>query len=64
MVKKINLLLKDIVRNPYKGSGKPEPLRHKLAGWWSRRIDQEHRLIYKILDDEIRIYSCRHHYDV
>ena len=62
-LKKINELLKDIARNPFDGIGKPEPLRHKYAGFWSRRIDSEHRLIYKYCDDEILIAKCRFHYD-
>ena len=63
ILKKINELLKDISRNPYTGIGKPEPLKHKYSGYWSRRIDLEHRLIYKIINDEIRIAKCRFHYD-
>ena len=63
ILKKINELLKDISRNPYTGIGKPEPLKHKYSGFWSRRIDLEHRLIYKIINDEIRIAKCRFHYD-
>ena len=63
ILKKINELLKDISRNPYTGIGKPEPLKHKYSGFWSRRIDSEHRLIYKIINDEIRIAKCRFHYD-
>ena len=62
-LKRINELLKDISRNPYEGIGKPEPLKHKYSGFWSRRIDSEHRLIYKIINDEIRIAKCRFHYD-
>ncbi len=62
-LKRINELLKDISRNPYQGIGKPEPLKHKYSGFWSRRIDSEHRLIYRILDDEIQIAKCRFHYD-
>ena len=62
MVQKINSLLKEIIRDPTKGSGKPELLKHDLSGFWSRRIDQEHRIIYRVLDDEIRIISCRYHY--
>ncbi|MFV8364716.1 Txe/YoeB family addiction module toxin [Flavobacterium sp. ZT3P35] len=62
-VKKINDLLKDISRNPFEGIGKPEPLKHKYAGFWSRRIDDEQRLIYRFIDDEIQILKCRHHYD-
>ena len=62
-VKRINELLKDISRNPYEGIGKPEPLKFNYAGFWSRRIDEEHRLIYRIIDHEIQIVKCRFHYD-
>jgi toxin YoeB len=62
-VKRINELLKDISRNPFEGIGKPEPLKFKYAGFWSRRIDEEHRLIYRVVDDEIQIAKCRFHYD-
>lgn len=62
-LKRINELLKDISRTPYTEIGKPEPLKHKYAGFWSRRIDGEHRLIYKFQDDEILIAKCRFHYD-
>jgi len=62
-VKKINDLLKDISRNPFEGIVKPEALKHKYAGFWSRRIDDEHRLIYRFIDDEIQIVKCRYHYD-
>ncbi|MBE0637094.1 MAG: Txe/YoeB family addiction module toxin [Bacteroidales bacterium] len=61
--KKINELLKDISRHPFTGLGKPEPLRHKYKGFWSRRIDGEHRLIYQVKNDEILIAKCRFHYD-
>jgi len=63
MLKKINVLIKDIQRNPHSGSGKPEPLKYDLAGYWSRRIDQEHRLVYQVIDNDIRIISCKYHYD-
>ncbi|NQV77279.1 MAG: Txe/YoeB family addiction module toxin [Lutibacter sp.] len=63
MLKRINLLLKDISRQPYDGIGKPEPLKHNYRGFWSRRIDEEHRLIYQAVDNEIRIIKCRFHYD-
>ena len=63
ILKKINKLIKDIRRNPFSGIGKPEPLKFDLSGLWSRRIDREHRLVYKIKDKEILIYSCRYHYD-
>jgi len=62
-VKKINELLKDISRQPFSGMGKPEPLKFQYTGYWSRRIDGEHRLIYKVKDDEILIAKCRFHYD-
>jgi len=55
-------LIKEIQRDPFKGIGKPEPLRHELSGSWSRRIDQGHRLVYDVTDDKIRILSCRYHY--
>lgn len=62
-VKKINDLLKSIPRQPYTGIGKSEALKHNYQGFWSRRIDGEHRLIYKVKDDEIHIAKCRFHYD-
>jgi toxin YoeB len=62
-LKKINELIKDIKRNPFEGLGKPEPLKFKYSGFWSRRIDDEHRLIYQIKEDEIHIVKCRFHYD-
>lgn len=63
MLKKINELIKDIQRTPYKGLGKPESLKYDLTGYWSRRIDREHRLVYQVIGEEILIYSCRYHYD-
>ncbi len=63
IVDKINVLLKDIARNPFTGLGKPEPLKYKYKGFWSRRIDGEHRLIYQVKGDEILIAKCRFHYD-
>jgi toxin YoeB len=62
-LKRINELIKEIKRYPFTGIGKPEPLKHKYKGCWSRRIDSEHRLIYQIKDDEIIILKCRFHYD-
>jgi toxin YoeB len=62
-LQRINELLKDIARQPFDGIGKPEPLKHQLAGFWSRRIDEEHRLIYTVRGDEILIAKCRFHYD-
>ena len=55
-------LIKDAQRNPFKGIGKPEPLKHQLKGCWSRRIDQEHRMIYQVTEEKIRILACRYHY--
>lgn len=63
ILKKINLLIKEIQRTPYEGSGKPESLKYDLAGFWSRRIDREHRLVYQVTVNELLIYSCRYHYD-
>ena len=60
---RINNLAKDISRNPYTGLGKPEPLKYKYQGYWSRRITEEHRLIYRVVNDEIHIAKCRFHYD-
>lgn len=62
ILKKINRLLKDCLRDPMAGIGKPEPLRHELSGAWSRRITDEHRLVYVVVDDDIRVLACRYHY--
>lgn len=62
-LKRINQLLQDISRNGYDGIGKPEPLKGDLSGWWSRRIDDTNRLIYRINNDIIEIAQCRSHYD-
>ena len=62
-LKKINALIKDIQRTPYEGIGKPEPLKFDLAGYWSRRIDLEHRLVYQVEGSDILIYICRFHFD-
>ncbi len=56
-------LIKEIEREPFSGLGKPEPLKHELKGLWSRRITDEHRLVYKVSEDEILIYSCKYHYE-
>ncbi len=61
-LKKINALIEEINRTPFKGSGKPEPLKFKLAGFWSRKIDKEHRLVYSVKSNEIIIISCKGHY--
>ncbi len=60
---KINHLLKDILRDPVDGLGKPEALKHELSGFWARRINSEHRLVYEVQDEQINIVSCRFHYD-
>lgn len=62
VLKRINLLIQDIQRNGHNGIGKPEPLKHDFAGYWSRRITDEHRLVYKVTDAEVRIAACRYHY--
>jgi toxin YoeB len=62
ILKRINGLIKDICRNPYKGIGKPEHLRHALSGYWSRRINEEHRLVYKVKEDSLFIVQLRYHY--
>ena len=62
ILKKINQLIKDCQRNPFDGIGKPEPLKRDLSGAWSRRITDEHRLVYIVNDDELRISNCRYHY--
>jgi toxin YoeB len=62
-VKKINNLIKDIQRNSNEGLGKPEPLKHGFHGYWSRRITQEHRLIYKVEGEQVLIAQCRFHYE-
>jgi len=61
-LKRINLLLQDIDRNGYDGIGKPEPLKHELQGFWSRRIDEENRLVYRIYNEQIEIAQCGSHY--
>lgn len=62
VLKRVNTLIKDIQRNGNDGIGKPEPLKHGFQGYWSRRITDEHRLVYKVTDREIRIAACRYHY--
>jgi toxin YoeB len=62
ILKKINTLIKEIERTPFEGSGKPEQLKYNLAGWWSRRLNLEHRLIYKVEQETIVILQCRYHY--
>ncbi|MDR2987126.1 MAG: Txe/YoeB family addiction module toxin [Nocardiopsaceae bacterium] len=62
ILKRVNRLTQDISRNENDGIGKAEPLRHEWAGWWSRRITQEHRIIYRVRDDGVEIAACRFHY--
>ena len=62
VVKRINKLITATKREPFKGVGKPEPLKHNLAGYWSRRIDEEHRMVYKVTDAALLIAQLRYHY--
>ncbi|MBB5188252.1 MULTISPECIES: Txe/YoeB family addiction module toxin [Zhongshania] len=62
MLKRINALIKEIQREPFEGIGKPEPLKHALSGYWSRRINDEHRIVYKINQEAILIAQLRYHY--
>lgn len=62
-LKRINLLLKDVECHPFEGIGKPEPLRGELSGFWSRRIDEKNRLLYRVSRDSLEILSCKGHYD-
>lgn len=62
MIKRINELIKEIQRMPFEGKGKPEPLRHQWRGYWSRRLNHEHRLVYKMDNETLFIAQCRYHY--
>lgn len=62
ILKRINILIKEISRDPFRGKGKPEPLKHALAGYWSRRINEEHRIVYKVEGDSLFIAQVRYHY--
>lgn len=62
LLKRINQVIQDVLRSPFQGIGKPEPLKGELAGFWSRRIDDEHRLVYSVSATEIVIVGCRYHY--
>ncbi len=62
VLKRINQLIKDIERNPFDGIGKPEPLKGNLSGWWSRRMDDSNRIVYRVKGNVIEIASCRGHY--
>ena len=61
-LKRINLLIKEIQHTPFEGVGKPEQLKHALSGYWSRRINQEHRIVYKVHENDLLIAQLRHHY--
>ena len=63
LLKRINTLIKEIQRSPFEGIGKPEPLKANLRGYWSRRINSEHRLVYSVAEDKVTIISCRFHYE-
>ena len=62
ILRRINTMIKETMRNPLEGIGKPEPLKHALSGYWSRRITDEHRFVYKVSDDSIHIAQLRYHY--
>jgi toxin YoeB len=62
VLRKLNGLIQECLRHPFEGTGKPEPLRGDLAGFWSRRIDREHRLVYRVTSTAIEIVQCRYHY--
>ncbi len=62
VLKRINDIIKDMKRNPFEGIGKPEPLKHQWSGYWSRRITEEHRIVYKVEDGSLYIAQCRYHY--
>ena len=63
VLRRVNQLIRDTQRDPFAGLGKPEPLKHDLAGFWSRRITDEHRIVYQMDGDEVLIAQCRHHYE-
>ena len=62
LLKRINLPIKDVLRSPFQGIGKPEPLKGDLSGYWSRRINDEHRLVYEVTSQELIVVACRFHY--
>lgn len=63
VVRRIHELIKETIRDPFNGIGKPEPLRHALSGYWSRRITDEHRMVYKVLEGDLLLAQLRYHYD-
>ncbi len=62
LLKRLNALIRECARTPFEGTGKPEPLRGSLSGWWSRRLTREHRLVYRVDGDSLLIAQCRYHY--
>ena len=62
LLNRVNILIRDILRSPFEGIGAPEPLKHGLTGYWSRRINDEHRLVYKVEGESVMIAQCRYHY--
>ena len=62
MLRKLNRLIEECLRRPFEGTGKPEPLKGDLAGFWSRRIDREHRLVYRVTSTAVEVVQCRYHY--
>ena len=62
MLRKVNALIKECRRTPFEGTGKPEPLKAEFRGWWSRRINHEHRLVYRVQDGVLEVAQCRYHY--
>jgi toxin YoeB len=62
MLARINRLIKECQRTPFDGTGKPEPLKGEFSGWWSRRIDREHRLVYRVREGALEVAQCRYHY--
>ncbi len=62
LLNRVNLLIREVLRSPFEGIGKPEPLKHGLAGYWSRRINDEHRLVYKVEGESVMIAQCGYHY--
>lgn len=62
VLKKVNVLIKECLRHPFEGTGKPEPLKSDKTGYWSRRINREHRLVYKVTNNALIIIQCRYHY--
>ncbi len=63
LLRRCNELIREALRTPFEGKGKPEPLKGELAGYWSRRIDREHRLVYRVTGDSLLVISCRFHYE-